>query len=162
MLIQSVFTLSTALPIYLEALYAGIITLTSVSATCFPSLYSFLYILILYYLRCWGQSPNYDTYGLFRATHSHLRSASVRAKHVPLAHSTLVSSYIIIILLSKILTLIKYRSNSSIHIIILIFSKSSTEYNFILCICQLLILFVQLSILLIIYWIIRFITRLPF
>ncbi|MFR8121689.1 MAG: hypothetical protein ACLU77_07960 [Waltera sp.] len=37
-----------------------------------------------------SKAPDFDAYGLFRATHSQrLRSASVRARHVPLAHSTL-------------------------------------------------------------------------
>ena len=37
-----------------------------------------------------SKAPDFDACGLFRATHSHF-SASVRAKHVPLAHSTLPS-----------------------------------------------------------------------
>lgn len=31
-----------------------------------------------------SKAPNYDIYGLFRAAHSHF-SASVRARHLPLA-----------------------------------------------------------------------------
>ena len=37
-----------------------------------------------------SKSSDFDAYGLFRATHSHF-SAPVRARHVPLAHSTLPS-----------------------------------------------------------------------
>ena len=37
-----------------------------------------------------SKAPDFDAYGLFRATHSHF-SAPVRARHVPLAHSTLPS-----------------------------------------------------------------------
>ena len=51
-------------------------------------IHSFIYIMML-----GANAPDFDAYGLFRATHSHF-SASVRAKHVPLAHSTLASFYL--------------------------------------------------------------------
>ena len=36
-----------------------------------------------------SKAPDFDAYGLFRATHSHVSAPLRCARHVPLAHSTL-------------------------------------------------------------------------
>lgn len=65
-------------------------------------------------------------------------------------------------LLAKLLlTHIKYRSNGSIHIIVLVLAETTTEYNTGLLIGKLLILGVELSIFLIVYRVVRLIACLP-
>ena len=65
-------------------------------------------------------------------------------------------------LLAKLLlTHIKYRSNGSIHIIVLVLAETTTEYNTGLLIGKLLVLGVELSVFLIVYRVVRLIACLP-